>query len=193
MAEKKRCWGNVSPLMEKYHDEEWGTPLHDETGLFELLILEGAQAGLSWTTILNKRENFRAALDGFDYAKIAKYGEAKKSELMANSGIIRNRLKIESFSTNALAFMTIQKEFGSFDTYLWNYVDGVPIQNQRTSWTDVPAKTELSEQISKDLKKRGFKFVGPTIIYAFMQAIGMVNDHLIDCFMYEEIKNLEQN
>ncbi len=192
MAEKKRCWGNVSPLMEKYHDEEWGTPLHDETRLFEFLILDGAQAGLSWNTILNKRENFRTALDNFDYTKIAQYDETKKAELMTNPGIIRNRLKIESLSKNARAFMAIQKEFGSFDAYLWDFVNGVPIQNGWTSWSDVPAKTDLSEQISKDLKKRGFKFVGPTIIYAFMQAIGMVNDHLVDCFMYEDIKNIGQ-
>ncbi|TFH29128.1 MAG: DNA-3-methyladenine glycosylase I [Promethearchaeota archaeon] len=188
--EKHRCWGKVSPLMEKYHDEEWGIPLHDEKRLFEFLLLDGAQAGLSWNTILNKRENFRSALDNFDYSKIAQYDETKKTELMANPGIIRNRLKIESFSTNARAFMAIQKEFGSFDTYLWNFVNGVPIQNSWISWSEVPAKSDLSERISKDLKKRGFKFIGATIVYAFMQAIGMVNDHLDTCFRYEEIKNI---
>ncbi|WP_457556802.1 DNA-3-methyladenine glycosylase I [Candidatus Harpocratesius sp.] len=184
---KKRCWENISPLMVKYHDEEWGTPLHDDYKLFEFLILDGAQAGLSWNTILNKRENFRKALDDFDYEKIAQYPESKIEDLLKNPGIIRNKLKIQSFISNAKAFLGIQKEFGSFDKYIWDFVDGVSVQNQWRSWDEVPAKTSLSEKISKDLKKRGFKFVGPTIIYAFMQAIGMVNDHLVDCFRYSEL------
>ena len=189
MEQKKRCWENITPLMEKYHDYEWGTPLHNDKKLFEFLILDGAQAGLSWNTILNKRENFRKALDDFDYAKISKYSEKKVEELMQNSGIIRNRSKIQSFISNAQAFMKIQQEFGSFDEYLWKFVNGVPIQNNWHSWDEVPAKTPLSEQISKDLKKRGFKFVGPTIIYAFMQAVGMVNDHLVNCFRHAELSN----
>jgi DNA-3-methyladenine glycosylase I len=187
-VEKKRCWGNVSTLMQQYHDDEWGTPLHDDQRLFEFLILDGAQAGLSWNTILNKRENYRAAFDEFDYKKIAKYKEQKVEELLNDAGIIRNRLKIQSTITNAHAFIQIQKEFGSFDTYIWGFVGGVPIQNAWKSWEETPAKTELSVSISKDLKKRGFKFIGPTIIYAFMQAIGMVNDHLVSCYRHKELQ-----
>lgn len=190
---KKRCWSNISPLMEKYHDDEWGTPLHDDQKLFEFLILDGQQAGLSWNTILNKRENFRQALDNFDYILIAQYGDEKVEELMQNPGIIRNQSKIRSVITNAQKFQEIQKEFGSFDRYLWNYVNGAPIQNHWKSWENVPAKTPLSEQISKDLKKRGFKFIGPTIIYAFMQAIGMVNDHLVGCYRYDELQQSNPN
>ncbi|WP_371806749.1 DNA-3-methyladenine glycosylase I [Candidatus Lokiarchaeum ossiferum] len=185
---KKRCWGTKDDLMGKYHDNEWGIPLHDDNKLFELLILEGAQAGLSWSTILNKRENYRQAFDHFNYKKIAKYSQSKIEELLQNSGIIRNKLKVNAAVTNAKIFMKIQEEFGSFDKYIWSYVNGTPIQNNLKSFSEMPAKTELSEQISKDMKKKGFKFVGPTIIYSFMQAIGMVNDHLTYCYRHQELK-----
>lgn len=186
---KNRCsWCGDDPLYVKYHDEEWGVPVHNDGLLFEFLILEGAQAGLSWITILRKRENYRKAFDNFDYKKIAKYGEKEVETLMKNEGIVRNRRKIESAVKNAVGFMEVQKEFGSFDNYLWDYVGGAPIQNNIKTMDDVPAKTEISERLSKDLKKRGFNFVGPTICYAFMQAIGMVNDHVADCHRYKEVK-----
>jgi len=184
-----RCkWCGKDPLYIAYHDDEWGIPVHDDRLLFEFLILEGAQAGLSWITILKKRENYRKAFHFFDCETIANYNEADIERLLSDSGIVRNRLKIESAIKNARGVMKIQEEFGSLDAYLWNYVDDVPIQNQWKSMAELPVKTEISEMISKDLKKRGFNFVGPTICYAFMQAVGMVNDHTRDCFRYEEIK-----
>jgi DNA-3-methyladenine glycosylase I len=170
--------------MIKYHDEEWGKPLHDDKKLFEFLILEGAQAGLSWSTVLKKRENYRAAFDGFDFRKVSLYDEKKIAELMQNPGIIRNRQKIISAINNAKAFMIIQEEFSSFNSYIWSFVDGKQVKNSFRSLKDMPTKTELSDRISKDLKKRGMNFVGSTIIYAFMQAVGMVDDHTIDCFRY---------
>ena len=180
-----RCfWVNDDPLYIEYHDNEWGTPVYDDETLFEFLILETFQAGLSWITILKKRENFRKAFDNFDYKKIAKYPESKYESLLQNEGIIRNKLKIRSAISNAQLFMDVQKEFGSFSKFIWNYVDGKPIVNKFHKREDVPATTEISDTISKDLKKRGFKFVGSTIIYAFMQATGMVNDHTTDCFKY---------
>lgn len=187
---KQRCkWAtDVSDLYTAYHDEEWGVPLHDEHALFEFLILEGAQAGLSWATILNKRDNYRAAYDHFDPAKVAAYDDAKVKELLANPGIVRNRLKVAASITNAQKFLEVQKEFGSFNSYIWGFVDGTPIQNQCLTMADVPAETDLSQALSKDLKKRGFKFVGSTICYALMQAIGMVNDHTVDCFRHPELK-----
>ncbi|MCK5759666.1 MAG: DNA-3-methyladenine glycosylase I [Candidatus Delongbacteria bacterium] len=189
---KKRCyWTGSDPLYLEYHDTEWGVPLYDDHKIFEFLILETFQAGLSWMTILKKRENFRKALDNFDYKKISKYSEAKFDELMDNKGIIRNRLKIKATISNAIAFIDIQKEFGSFNKYIWNFVDNEPIQNNYSSANDVPAKTELSDMISLDLKKRGFKFVGSTIVYSHMQATGMVNDHTPDCFRYKEVQNHE--
>ena len=184
---KKRCsWAEMNPLMRKYHDKEWGTPIHDDQLLFEFLILESAQAGLSWNLILGKRENYRKVFDNFDYSKIAQYDEKKLEELLQEKGIVRNRRKIQAAITNAKAFLEIQKEFGSFDNYIWEFVNKKTIQNAWKTLEEIPAKTELSEKISKDLKKRGFKFVGPTIIYAFMQAVGMVNDHTTDCFRYNE-------
>ena len=183
-----RCeWSGDDALMQKYHDEEWGVPKHGERRLFEDLVLDGAQAGLSWMTILRKRENYREAFDGFDPAKVAAYDEAKIEELLGNAGIIRNRQKINSAIKNAQAFVKVQEELGSFDAYIWGFVGGKPVQNARQSMSELPAKTELSEAISKDLKKRGFSFVGPTIVYAFMQAVGMVNDHTADCFRYHEV------
>lgn len=190
---KKRCeWCGSDPLYVAYHDQEWGNPVHDDQLLFEFLILEGAQAGLSWLTILKKRENYREAFDAFDPQIVANYTNNDVERLMADMGIVRNRLKIESAIKNAQGILKIQEEFGSFDAYLWAYVNGTPIVNRWDSLEDIPVKTEISEMMSKDLKKRGFNFVGPTICYAFMQAIGMVNDHTIDCFKYEEIKNLTQ-
>lgn len=187
----KRCkWADFNDAMRKYHDEEWGSPVHDDQILFEFLVLEGAQAGLSWNTILNKRENFRKAFDDFDYEKIAKYNFEKIEKLLNNPGVIRNRLKINSVISNAIAFLEIQEEFGTFDKYIWDFVDHIPIDNKFKTLEDLPAKTKTSELISKDLKKRGFKFVGPTIIYSFMQAVGIVNDHTSDCFRYNEIKKL---
>lgn len=170
-----------------YHDAEWGVPLHDDRGLFEFLILEGAQAGLSWDTILRKRDNYRKAFDNFDPAKVARYTDARCSTLLLNEGIIRNRLKIASSVSNAKAFLKVQKEFGSFDKYMWGFVGGKPLVNKLKSMNEVQAKTEISDALSKDLKKRGFNFVGSTIMYAFMQATGMVNDHLTTCFRYQEI------
>jgi DNA-3-methyladenine glycosylase I len=185
--EKTRCsWVGNDPLYIQYHDREWGVPLYDEDKLFEFLILETFQAGLSWITVLKKRENFREVFDNFDYKKIAKYGEDKFDELLQNAGIIRNKLKIKATISNAVAFMDVQKEFGSFSKYIWSFVDGKPIKNKWKLNGDVPANTELSNVISKDLKKRGFKFVGTTVIYAHMQATGMVNDHTTNCFRYNE-------
>ena len=184
-----RCeWAGADPLMIAYHDTEWGVPLHDDQKLFEFLILEGMQAGLSWLTILKKRENFRAAFDGFDPVKVAQYDQAKFEQLLGNAGIIRNRLKIESAAQNAQAFLAVQEEFGSFDAYMWGFVGGVPIVNSWTKMSQIPAQTEESVILSKDLKKRGFNFVGPTIVYAHMQATGMVNDHTTDCFRYQEVQ-----
>ena len=183
-----RCSWARNDLAIKYHDEEWGVPLHDDRGLFEFLILEGAQAGLSWDTILRKRDTYRKAFDNFDPAKVARYSEAKCSKLMLNDGIIRNRLKIASAVSNAKAFQKVQKEFGSFDAYIWSFVDGEPIVNKFNGLGDVPAKTEVSDTISTDLKKRGFNFVGSTIMYAFMQAVGLVNDHTVTCFRYKELR-----
>jgi DNA-3-methyladenine glycosylase I len=180
-------WDDIDSIMVRYHDEEWGVPKHSDRRLFEDLVLDGAQAGLSWSTILNKRENYREAFDNFDPAKVAAYDEAKIEELLRNPGIVRNRLKVNSAVKNAKALLKIQEEFGSFDTYIWNFVDGKPVQNEWKSIDELPAKTDLSEAISKDLKKRGFSFVGPTIVYAFMQAVGMVNDHTVDCYRHTEV------
>ena len=181
----KRCAWARTPLSIAYHDEEWGVPLHDDTRLFEFLVLEGAQAGLSWETILNKRENYRSAFDGFNPAKIAKYDQRKVQALINDAGIVRNRLKINSAITNARAFLDVKREFGSFDAYLWRFVDGKPLRRKRGQ--PVPARTELSDALSKDLAKRGFKFVGSTICYAFMQAVGIVNDHDPTCFRYSRV------
>lgn len=182
-----RCTWATNELNIPYHDAEWGVPLHDDRGLFEFLVLEGAQAGLSWDTILRKRDAYRKAFDNFDVVKVARYGEAKMAELLLDEGIIRNRLKISSAVRNANALLRVVDEFASFDKYIWSFVDNKPIVNKPSGKGDVPAKTELSDAISKDLKKRGFNFVGSTIMYAFMQATGMVNDHLVSCFRYEEI------
>lgn len=189
MEDKTRCqWVPLEkPLYVKYHDEEWGVPVHDDQTLFEFLVLEGAQAGLSWYTILNKRENYRRAFDNFDPEKVARYDQAKIQELLQNPGIVRNRLKVASAVTNAKAFLKVQELFGSFDKYIWDFVDGSPIVNTFKSVKELPASTPLSDTISKDLKKKGFKFVGTTIIYAHMQATGMVNDHTVDCFRYHQV------
>lgn len=182
-----RCnWAGDDPLYQKYHDNEWGTSVYDDATLFEFLILETFQAGLSWITILRKRENFRMAFDQFDYQKIAKYDTKKENILLQDAGIIRNKLKIKAAISNAQAFLKIQEEFGSFSKYIWAFVDGKPIQNKFKTMSELPANTPLSDTISKDLKKRGFKFVGSTVIYAHMQACGMVNDHLITCFRYKQ-------
>jgi DNA-3-methyladenine glycosylase I len=184
---KNRCgWPGENKLMIEYHDTEWGVPLHDDHKLFEFLLLDNAQAGLSWQTILNKRENYRKAFDNFDPAKIARYGKRKITSLLNNSGIVRNRLKVESAVTNARAFLEIQKEFGSFDTYIWQFVNGTTIRNRCRRLEDIPTTSPESDAMSKDLKKRGFKFVGSTICYAFMQSAGMVNDHLTRCFRYAQ-------
>ena len=186
-----RCeWSGSDPLYITYHNQEWGVPVHDDRLLFEFLILEGAQAGLSWLTILKKRDNYRKAFDRFDFERVANYAETDQKRLLADSGIVRNRLKIESAIKNARGVLDIREEYGSLNSYLWRYVDGAPIQNAWESMAELPAKTELSEAMSRDLKKRGFNFVGPTICYAFMQAVGMVNDHTTDCFRYHEIKKL---
>jgi DNA-3-methyladenine glycosylase I len=183
-----RCeWAGNDPLYQEYHDKEWGVPVYDDKKLFEFLILETFQAGLSWITILRKRENFRKAFDNFDYKKIATYTEEKYERLMQDASIIRNRLKIRATISNALAFIKIQEEFGSFSQYIWAFVEGKPLQNTFNTLSDIPAKTTLSDEISKDLKKRGFKFVGSTVIYAHMQATGMVNDHVASCFRYKEV------
>jgi len=186
-----RCrWANYSTAMKEYHDKEWGTPIHDDRLLFEFLILEGAQAGLSWSTILQKRENFKKAFDNFDANKIAQYNNQRIEELMNNEGIIRNRLKINAVIANAKAFLEVQREFNSFDKYIWKFVNYKPIIHKCKELSELPSQIEQSEQMSKDLKRRDFKFVGPTICYAFMQAVGMVNDHTIDCFRYNEIKKM---
>ena len=183
MDEKIRCfWAGNDSLMVRYHDLEWGNPVHDDKKLFEFLVLEGAQAGLSWTTILKKRENYRESFNNFDYKKIAKYTQEDVKRLLVNEGIIRNKLKIHSAIRNAKAFIEIQKEYGSFDKYIWSFVSNKPIKNNFKSLKEIPASTGLSDRISKDLKKRGMNFVGSTIIYAFMQAVGMVNDHTMGCF-----------
>jgi DNA-3-methyladenine glycosylase I len=185
-----RCsWAGDDPLMRRYHDEQWGVPVHDDRLLFEMLTLEGAQAGLSWMTVLRKRESYRKALDGFDAAKVARYTARDRARLLKNEGIVRNRAKVLSVVKNAGAFGKVQDEFGSFDRYLWARVDGVPVSSKRRGPRDVPAKTDLAEAISKDLKARGFTFVGPTIVYAFLQAVGVVNDHLVTCFRYRELES----
>jgi len=188
---KRRCpWCLRSEQYLRYHDEEWGVPVHDDRRLFEFLILEGAQAGLSWSTILNKRDNYRRAFARFDPAKLTRFGARDVKRLMADPGIVRNRLKIESAIGNARAFLEVQREFGSFDAYLWGFVDGRPLQNRRQSMKQVPARTPVSDAISKDLKRRGFRFVGSTIVYAYMQAVGMVNDHLAACFRRAQLAAL---
>ncbi|MCW5979839.1 MAG: DNA-3-methyladenine glycosylase I [Bryobacteraceae bacterium] len=183
---KTRCPWARGQLDIAYHDREWGVPLHDDRALFELLILEGAQAGLSWSTILRKRDNYRAAFDSFDPDAVAAYGEAKVAALLADSGIVKNRLKIRAAIRNAAAFVETRKEFGSFDAYIWRFVNGKPVQNAWAELREVPARTAESDRMSKDLQERGFRFVGSTICYAFMQAAGMVNDHLVSCFRYRQ-------
>jgi DNA-3-methyladenine glycosylase I len=180
-------WAGDDPLMRRYHDEEWGVPVHDDRRLFEFLTLEGAQAGLSWSTILKKRENYREAFAGFDPARVARFDARRRATLMKNPGIVRNRLKIESTVSNARAFLDVGKEFGSFDRYVWQFVGGSPIQNRRTSLRGIPASTPESDTLSIDLRKRGFRFVGSTIMYAFMQAVGMVNDHEVTCYRYKQL------
>ena len=188
-----RCpWCGDDPLYMDYHDHEWGVPVNDDRRLFEFLILEGAQAGLSWITILRKRESYRKAFDDFDIKKIAAYTEMDIERLLANPGIVRNRLKIRSAVRNAKAALAIQEQYGSLASYLWGFVDGTPLQNRWRSMADIPARTELSDRISKDLKKHGLNFVGSTIVYAFMQAVGMVNDYSLDCFRYQEIQTMSK-
>ncbi len=187
MPEPSRCpWCGTDPLYTAYHDQEWGVPVHDDRVLFEFITLEGAQAGLSWITILKKRENYRRAFDNFDVQKVARYTPDKIEKLLLDAGIVRNRLKVESTVSNARAFIAIQKEFGSFAAYIWQWVDGAPVVNRPQTIRDVPARTQLSDRISKDLKKRGFRFVGSTIIYAHLQATGVVNDHLVGCDFHPE-------
>lgn len=184
----QRCtWPGTDPLYVRYHDEEWGVPVHDDRKLFEFILLEGAQAGLSWITILRRREGYRAAFSDFDPEKVALYGEADVARLLGDEGIIRNRAKVRSAIQNAQAFLEVQVEFGSFDAYIWRFVEGQPIVNRFTSNSEIPARTDLSDAISKDMKRRGFSFVGSTIVYAHMQATGMVNDHLVSCFRHAEI------
>jgi len=186
---KTRCeWATKSEAEIDYHDHEWGVPLHDDQLLFEFLILEGAQAGLSWSTVLAKRDNYRIAFDNFDYKKVAQYNQSKIDELLKNEGIIRNKLKINATISNAKAYIDVINEYGSFSQYIWSFVDGKALQNSWKHFSEVPAQTAISEQMSKSLKKKGFKFVGPTICYALMQATGMVNDHTTDCFRYDELK-----
>jgi DNA-3-methyladenine glycosylase I len=188
---KKRCaWAGTDPLYVAYHDEEWGVPVHDDRRLFEFLVLEGAQAGLSWSTILRKRDAYRRAFDRFDPRKVARYDERKIATLLADAGIVRNRAKITSAIKNARAFLDVQAEFGSFDAYQWRFVGGRPMRNRRRAVSDIPARTAESDAMSKDLKSRGFTFVGSTIIYAHMQAVGMVNDHVVDCFRHREVTKL---
>ncbi|MHA1992130.1 MAG: DNA-3-methyladenine glycosylase I [Candidatus Hodarchaeales archaeon] len=187
-SKKKRCgWAGNDPLMVEYHDKEWGKPEHEDQVLFEFLVLEGAQAGLSWSTILNRREGYRKAFANFDVQKVSKYTEKDVENLVQDASIIRNKLKINSAIKNAKAFSEVQKEYGSFDKYIWDFMNQKPLNNSFKSMSEIPASTDISKDISKALKKRGFSFVGPTIIYAFMQAIGMVNDHMIDCFRYNEL------
>jgi DNA-3-methyladenine glycosylase I len=189
MSNKKRCaWTGEDILMIRYHDEEWGVPVHDDKILFEFLILEGVQAGLTWQTVLRKRENYRKAFHGFDPLEIARYDDQEIARLLSDPGIIRNRLKITATIRNAQKFLAIQQESGSFDAYIWQFVGGKPIRNGVRSMEEIPSTTKESDAMSKDLRKRGFKFIGPTICYAFMQAVGMVNDHQVDCFRYEEIE-----
>ena len=191
MMIKTRCgWAGDDPLSIAYHDEEWGVPLHDDCGLFEFLILEGAQAGLSWMTILRKRGGYRQAFSGFDPARVASFDQTTVQTLLQNSGIVRNRGKIEAAIANAGAFLKVQEEYGSFDAYIWQFVNGKPVQNRWSTLSELPAQTATSETMSRALKKRGFRFVGPTICYAFMQAVGMVNDHTTDCFRYSEVAPL---
>lgn len=185
----RRCEWATDPLNITYHDEEWGVPVHDDRKLFELLILEGAQAGLSWTTILKKRENYRKAFDNFDAAKIARYDSKKIAMLLSNEGIVRNKLKIAATIQNAKSFITVEKEFGSFDKYIWQFVNNKPLKSKFKNLDQYPTKTKEAEAMSKDLLKRGFKFVGPTICYAFMQAVGITNDHQVNCFRYEQIRS----
>jgi len=188
LTNKKRCpWPADILIMVKYHDKEWGVPVHNDRKLFEFLLLEGFQAGLSWLTILNKRKNFRRAFDNFDFNKVSKYDKRKINSLLKDEGIIRNRLKVESAVTNAKAFLQVRKEFGTFDKYIWSFLNVNPVVNKFKSLKELPARTALSDKISSDLKKRGFRFVGSTIIYAHMQATGMVNDHTPDCFRYKEL------
>jgi DNA-3-methyladenine glycosylase I len=190
-SDTKRCaWSGTDPVYVAYHDEEWGVPVHDDRDLFEFLVLEGAQAGLSWSTILRKRNAYRRAFDRFDPRKVARYDGRKVAALLADAGIVRNRAKIESAIKNAKAFLDVQKEFGSFDAYQWRFVDGRPVQNRRRSVREIPPRSAQSDAMSKDLKNRGFSFVGSTIIYAHMQAVGMVNDHVIDCFRHREVAKL---
>jgi len=186
-VDRFRCFGNKDPLSMKYHDEEWGVPEHVDKALFELIVLEGAQAGLSWRTILHRREGYRRAFQGFDPSVVAEYTPEKVEELLQDPGIIRNRRKVESAVRNAGAFLRVQEEYGSFDEYVWGFVGGKPVMNAFTSWSEVQPETDVSKAMSKDLKKRGFNFVGPTICYAYMQSIGMVNDHLTSCFRWQEI------
>ena len=188
---QKCSWATKNELEEKYHDTEWGIPIYDDRLLFEFLILEGAQAGLSWTTILVKRENYRKVFDNFEAKEIIKYDQQKIDELLNDSGIVRNKLKINSVVSNAKAFLKIQEEYGSFSKFIWEFVNGKPITNKWNSLEEIPIKTEASDLLSKTLKKKGFKFIGTTICYAFMQAVGMVNDHTTDCFRYNEIKNMK--
>ncbi len=188
--EMDRCPWAKTDLYAQYHDTEWGVPIHDDRLLFEFLILEGAQAGLSWETILKKRENYRKAFDGFDPEIIAKYGQKKRQALLSNAGIVRNRLKIDAAIQNAKVFLAVQKKFGTFDKYIWSFVGQEPKQNARKSMKEVPATTPESDAMSKDLKRRGFKFIGSTICYAFMQAVGMVNDKLVECFRHGELKKM---
>lgn len=189
MCEKTRCaWAGALPIYIDYHDNEWGRPVHDDGKLFEMLILEGMQAGLNWITILKKRNAFREAFDGFNPDKVSLYDDAKIQELLANEGIIRNRLKVNAAVTNAKVFLNIQEKYGSFDRFIWKYVNNTPIKNHWGTMMEIPSTTPLSDQISRDLKKMGFKFVGSTIVYAFMQAIGMVNDHVKSCFLYREVE-----
>ncbi len=189
----KRCeWANANPLETKHHDEEWGVPVHDDRLLFEMLILESAQSGLSWATILQKREGYLKAFNNFDAKKIAGFSDKKIASLMNDTGIVRNKLKINATIENAKQFLVIQKEYGTFDHYIWSFVNGMPINNQWKTGAEVPSSSEESEKMSKDLKKRGFKFVGPTTCYAFMQAVGMVNDHLVSCFRYKAVKKMQK-
>ena len=186
----QRCHWAASDIMVDYHDHEWGVPQHDDRKLFELLMLEGAQAGLSWETILKKREGYREAFDWFDVKKVATYTEERLAEILQNPGIVRNRLKVRAFQTNAVKFLELQEEFGSFDAFLWDYVDGNPLQHSRGPNDETPSKTELSDRVSTDLKRRGFKFVGSTICYAFLQSAGLVNDHHATCFRHQELRDL---
>jgi DNA-3-methyladenine glycosylase I len=184
---RRRCGLPTDPLTLEYHDREWGVPVHDDRTLFEFLTLQGAQAGLSWQTILNKRDNYRRAFDGFDPERVARYGERDVERLLADPGIVRNRLKIAATINNAQRLLEVAEEFGSFDAYIWRFVGGKPVKNRFESLSELPAKTETSDAMSVDLQRRGFKFVGSTICYAFMQAVGMVNDHTVDCFRYDEV------